>query len=192
MRCRALFHREQGFNLIENLVTLFVLTVGLLGVAGMQAVALKTQQTSHFYDRALSLAQSMADRMRANVEGAKTGYYDMKAGTFSNYEAQEECTTSAGCDARQMTINDIYEWQEAVARTLPEGDSYICLDGTPSQESDDYLGDPYVEIPRNCDSNGDIYTIHVVWDMDPLKDGNIVLTADPQQTDGHLVLVFEP
>ncbi|WP_165767361.1 type IV pilus modification protein PilV [Parendozoicomonas haliclonae] len=186
--------KQSGFNLIENLVTLFILTVGLLGVAGMQAMALKTQQTSHHYDKALALAQNMADRMRANQEAALAGYYSLNTTNVRNYpiEAQAACYTTEGCNPEQMAVNDMYEWHEAVMRTLPSGDSYICQDSTPSEDPSDYIGDPFTVVPASCDNQGDVYVIHVIWDMDKDRDGTVELSSNPEETDGHLMLVFEP
>ncbi len=181
--------REKGFNLIENLVTLLVLTVGLLGIAGMQAVAIQTQQTGHHYGRATSLAQNMAERMRANFEAAEAGDYAVP-NTGSVVE-NSKCFTTEGCSPQQMAETDINEWHQMVERTLPQGDSHICRDSTPSQDPADYIGE-VADIRSTCDDTGDTYVIHVFWDMDPTRDGNVELTADPQTTDGHLILVFEP
>ncbi len=184
---------QQGFNLIENLVTLFILSVGLLGVAGMQAVALKTHQQSHHYDKALSLAQEMAGRIRANMEGASLGYYNMRQSTPTvTVDENSSCMNATGCSSIEMTGHDLWEWQRAVGRTLPEGKGFVCQDSTPSLDPVAYVGDPRSTTLDNCDNTGDTYMIHLVWDMDPDRDGSLELTSSPQTSDGHLILRFEP
>ena len=184
--------KQRGFNLIENLVTLFVLSVGLLGVAGMQAVAMKTQQTSHFYHKALSLAQGFSDRVRANMEAAEAGAYDLKSPAVGLSLTLDADCTGAGCSPLELAGHDITEWRDAVRRTLPKGEAYVCQDSTPSQNPADYYGDPFTVIPGSCDGTGDTYVVHIVWDMDPKRDGVVVLTSDPEKSDGHFMMVFEP
>jgi type IV pilus assembly protein PilV len=60
-----------GFTLIEVLVAMVVLTVGLLGLAGLQATSLKNSQNAYYRSVATQLAYDMADRMRANFTEAR-------------------------------------------------------------------------------------------------------------------------
>ncbi|MCL6269484.1 type IV pilus modification protein PilV [Sansalvadorimonas sp. 2012CJ34-2] len=182
----------KGFNLIENLITLFVLSVGLLGVAGMQAMALKTHQTSREYGQALALAQGLADRVRANTEAGYAGQYQFNISGGSAGVENSDCLITAGCTPQELADHDLWEWSQSVARTLPYAEGYVCLDSSPSQDPADYYGDPDSVIPGSCDGTGDTYVIHIVWDMDPDRDGNITLTSNPSESDGHLVMAFEP
>ncbi|MCX7101946.1 MAG: type IV pilus modification protein PilV, partial [Methylobacter sp.] len=61
-----------GFTLIEVLIAMLVLAVGLLGLAGLQATSLKSNQSAYNRSQATQLAYDLADRMRANVAGAAT------------------------------------------------------------------------------------------------------------------------
>jgi len=58
--------RTSGFTLIEVLIAVLVLGIGLLGVAGLQSVALSMNQGSYVRTQATVLARDIADRMRAN------------------------------------------------------------------------------------------------------------------------------
>lgn len=58
--------RRAGFGMIEVLVTLFVISVGLLGVAKMHALALGSTKVSGSRALASILASSMASAMQAN------------------------------------------------------------------------------------------------------------------------------
>ena len=55
-----------GFSLIEILVTMVVLSIGLLGIAGLQTLSIKRSQSSVFHTIAASQASDIAERMRAN------------------------------------------------------------------------------------------------------------------------------
>ena len=57
---------ESGFTLIEVLISLLIVTLGLLGLAGMQAVAQRAEMDSYQRAQALVLAQDMVDRLNAN------------------------------------------------------------------------------------------------------------------------------
>lgn len=69
--------RQQGATLIEVLVALLVLSVGLLGLAGMQMTALKSNQSAYYRSQATVLAYDIIDRMRANRADALNGVYDI-------------------------------------------------------------------------------------------------------------------
>ena len=60
---RQAIKRQRGFTLIEVLIAGLVLSVGVLGVAGLQITALKNLQSSQSYGVAAMLANDIADRM---------------------------------------------------------------------------------------------------------------------------------
>lgn len=67
-RCRS----PRGFSLIEVLVSIVVLSVGLLGVAALQISGLRVGQSSFYRAQAAQLATDMADRLRANAGQARS------------------------------------------------------------------------------------------------------------------------
>jgi type IV pilus assembly protein PilV len=66
---------QRGVGLIEVLVAVLVLSLGLLGMAGMQARALKTNQSSYARSQAVMLSYYILDAMRADSAAAKGGNY---------------------------------------------------------------------------------------------------------------------
>ncbi|MFL6713216.1 MAG: type IV pilus modification protein PilV, partial [Sulfurifustis sp.] len=66
---------SQGFTLVEVLVTLVVLSIGLLGLAMLQLESLKHNTDAYFRTQATMLAYEIIDRMRANVDAARGGSY---------------------------------------------------------------------------------------------------------------------
>ena len=70
-----------GFSLIEVLVSVLVLALGLLGVAAMQATALRNSQSA--LERSQGAIQSYAilDAMRANRAAANNGSYNLTSWT---------------------------------------------------------------------------------------------------------------
>jgi type IV pilus modification protein PilV len=58
---------QHGFTLVEVLVTVVILAVGLLGLAGLQAVSMRNNHSAYERTQAVQLAYDMADRVRANT-----------------------------------------------------------------------------------------------------------------------------
>lgn len=56
----------RGFSIIEVLVALVILSVGLLGLAALQAEGLRGSSSAIQRTAAVNLASDIADRMRAN------------------------------------------------------------------------------------------------------------------------------
>jgi type IV pilus assembly protein PilV len=101
----------RGMTLIEILVAIVVLSIGLLGLAGLQLKGLQVNQGSAYNWQAAVLAQDMADRIRADSAAAQAGYYALPS------------TTSAS--ASVATNASIAEWQARVG-ALPGGAATIA------------------------------------------------------------------
>lgn len=69
--------RVAGVGLIEVLVAVLVLSIGLLGVAALQATALRSSQSSLERSQGVIHAHSIFDMMRANANEARAGAYVM-------------------------------------------------------------------------------------------------------------------
>ena len=61
---------QAGVSLVEVLVAVVVLSIGLLGLAGLQASGIRVGQSSIYRSQAAQLAYDMVDRMRVNVASA--------------------------------------------------------------------------------------------------------------------------
>lgn len=106
---------QQGFTLLEVLVAVVVLSIGLLGLAGLQATGLSQNNSAYQRTQATLLAYDMLDRLRANYEGVRQGYYnDMTAGT----ETDPACI-STGCTVLQLSKYDNFHWGQELTTYLP-------------------------------------------------------------------------
>ena len=133
--------RQSGYSLIEILIAIVVTSVGLLGLAGMQATGLNNNQRAYHRSQATVLAYDLADRMRANNAGSIGNYLTsfMTLAEATAVGVQVGCNSTAGCSAAQMAQNDLRDWNAALVDALPSPAGTIILDG-------------------------DIYTISVTWD----------------------------
>lgn len=94
---------QTGFSLIEVLVTIIILTVGLLGLAGLQARIHIAEMESYQRAQALVLLNDMLERINANRANAASY---ITAGPLGTGDAQPaSCTGVAAGPAR-----DLCEW----------------------------------------------------------------------------------
>jgi len=126
-----------GFTMIEVLVAIFVLAIGLLGLAGLQANSLKNNTSAYTRSQAQLLAYDMLDRMRANMQGVANGNYD---DLLSTTPTDPNCIGS-GCSVAALAQHDAYEWTAILSQTLPSGTGLVSGSGA-----------------------GSIFTITVMWD----------------------------
>lgn len=107
-RMRAAHRRESGLGLIEVLVAVLVLSVGILGVAALQATSLATSSHAMARGMATIASYSMLDAMRADVVAARRGDYD----TIEPLQAN--ACPDAGADLRQAQQHDWCTWLGSV------------------------------------------------------------------------------
>lgn len=119
--------RNNGFTLLEVLVSVVVLAFGLLGLAGLQGTGLKNNRSALYRSQATMLAYDLADRMRSNVLAVQAGTY---VSALPNGTSRPACKTSSGCTSTQMAENDIFEWQTALGGALPMGAGTMSLSGS--------------------------------------------------------------
>ena len=147
---------QGGTSLMEVLVSLLVLSGGMLGMASVQTVSLRNNQTAYYRTQATSLSLDMVERMRANITAVQNGNYNDVAGA-----ATAACFTAAGCTSVQMANQDVLDWSAQVVAALPGGASVVCIDST---------GDDGTPAANACDGIGRVYAIKIWWDDD--RDGN--------------------
>ncbi|MDO9596650.1 MAG: type IV pilus modification protein PilV [Azoarcus sp.] len=69
--------RQGGFSLLEVLISVVVLSIGLLGMAALQINAMKNSQSSFQRTQAVMLSYYMLDAMRANRADAIAENYNL-------------------------------------------------------------------------------------------------------------------
>ncbi len=149
--CRA--PGQRGFSLVEVLIALVIMSVGMLGIAGLYVHSMQAGRTSMLRHHAVTLAGAVADRIRANP---RAGVTYQGAGLNGN------CVSGVvNCDEVAMAGHDILLWRQQAADTLPAGDVEILFDDS---------GVPPV------------YTINVTWSepgVNPPPTYSIVIPVIP-------------
>lgn len=106
--------RTAGFSLLEVMITILIVSVGLLGLAGLHSRALIAETEAKGRGEALALLQDVAQRMEANAFGAKAAI--ASALTLDNVGLDYACGTGTQLEA------DLCEWDASIknAKSLPD------------------------------------------------------------------------
>ena len=115
----------QGFNLVEVLIALIIMSVGMLGIAGLYVHSMQAGRTSLFRHHAVTLAGDVADRIRANPTARAA--YGLAGADNNCVSGGIDCTPAA------MAANDIFLWQQQAVDTLPTGAvAVVFVDNAPA------------------------------------------------------------
>lgn len=106
---------QDGFTLIEVMVAVVILSIGLLGLAGLQATGLRHNQSASFRSTATVLAYDIADAMRANRTDARDGKYDTSL-------------TASAPSGSAIYQADLNNWLTELALRLPAGDGAVSVE----------------------------------------------------------------
>lgn len=144
---------QRGFGMLEVLITLLIMAVGLLGLAGLQLRAQRAELESYQRVQALILLEDMTSRLRANPGAARC----YETNSFTTNFVGVGNTESASCSGwgtsstRAQADDDLDEWDG-----LLKG-SAEALGGT---EAGSITGG------RGCvtyDTANEVYTVSVAW-----------------------------
>lgn len=180
---------ELGVGMVEILVTIFVLAIGLLGVASLQFVGTFTNSDALNRSQSVLIAQQMAERLRANSNMSTqsnglvvdNAYFNTANYNFENLSCDSDlsnfacfCLTVPGtipncnagnCTSAQFAVFDGYEMSCAIAANNPNVSmSLTCTD------NDNLDGD-------TC-SAGSRHTIQLRWPVENWRSQERVLNSE--------------
>ena len=159
-----------GFSLVEVLVSIVVLTFGLLGMVGMQAAALKSNREARLQSSAVVLARELAEMIRGNrVVGVLPAATNPYIGTFAGgaftstagaaaycLSVGSVCTGGTPLVSATATANaEMTEWLERVNAELPGARVDVCYDSAPYDANG---------LPRwTCNATSGIIVVKIGW-----------------------------
>lgn len=133
--------RQYGFSLVEVLVAVVIIAIGLLGIAGIQALSLNNSSIARTRSLAAIEADGLASMLHANnaywasasvpagsviaVTGSPGGSYSGTAISDANLNGQTANCSSSACNAVQMAAYDLKQWGLSVANVLPAGSGQV-------------------------------------------------------------------
>lgn len=168
---------QNGFTLIEILITVIVLSIGLLGLAGLQINGLRANMSSEARSKATLLANDITERMRTNRLGVHNDNPDVDNQYAAISTANQNCNAlpdpfcsnynngnsndADSCTPAQMAAFDAWVWACGMPKAqgvVPGGVANILNGGAGNVACNDAnLADD-----DDC-SPGSSHTITVSW-----------------------------
>ncbi len=107
----------RGFTLLEVLVSLIILLIGLLGIAGLLIKGQRASYEAYQRQQALTLAQEMAEKLRSNQGGAPFYVTGVTEGTampgrgqlYGAITAANDCNGET-CTSQQLATFHLATW----------------------------------------------------------------------------------
>lgn len=114
---------QRGVSLIESLVAIVVMSLGILGILGIQMRTLTDTSTSLRRAQAIRLIEDLGERMKINPNGLAN--IDAYVTTFAATPTVTSCASS--CSNTQLATYDLGVWKKAVRDNLPLGKASIFI-----------------------------------------------------------------
>lgn len=108
--------RNRGFTLLEVLIAVLIFTLGLLGVAGLMVLSVRTNHSAYLRTQASFIAQGMADRMRSNI-----GWANDYNGTYDASTAGAGTCLGGVCPPSALVTRDTQIFSQQLVDMLPSG-----------------------------------------------------------------------
>jgi len=154
---------QRGFSLIEVLVSIVILSIGVLGAVGMQAASMQANKEVRYQAIAGSLARELAEKMRGNhvvalqtTVGANPYLLNVTLDADTTPAAPgTNCYTASCTTGLAIAAWDIYEWQLRLKDALPSARVVVCMDASPF----DAAGLP----EWACSNSGNVAVLKLAW-----------------------------
>ena len=160
MRLRPPHKRPRGFSLVEVLVSVLILSFGVLGAVGMQASALKATRDSRLQSAAVRLARDFGELMRGNrfialQTSASANPYLLEFDGGVPAAPGNNCFLNDCSNPAALAEFEAREWMQRAAHELPGARIATCFDETPF----DADGQPVWP----CSNSGSLMVVKIGW-----------------------------
>lgn len=138
-------NHSSGFTLLEVMIAMVIFSIGLLGLAGIQAVSIQNNNSAYTRTVSMQLAYNMADVLRASTdnEGSINSVFDSVTtaipGSAPTSCVQKNAAGAPDCTETALANFELYHWKKRIEQELASG-----------------LG--------SISKTGDVYTITIMWD----------------------------
>jgi len=150
---------DRGFTMLEVLVSLFILSFGLLGLAALQTVGLQYNRQSYQRTQAVIQAYDILDRIRANPTGNTNGDYN-SISLGSTPSVSTDCASSS-CTPDEIATYDINQWNTMNAALLTNGQGAVCH-GTFNANF------------TACSTGGSVVSVAITWIENDMTQNTVV------------------
>ncbi|WP_208514092.1 type IV pilus modification protein PilV [Variovorax paradoxus] len=157
-------HAAAGFSLVEVLVSIALLSLGLLGAAAMLLHAVRASGEAANFGAALNLVRELSEKTRLNraVSGrrdAANGYLvaQWTAGSAAGEAGVTDCAAAgAACRPEDLARWDMQAWKRRAAKALPGARITVCFDGNP-------WNDAAGAHAWDCEADGPLLVVKLGW-----------------------------
>ncbi|MBQ0933357.1 type IV pilus modification protein PilV [Ideonella sp. 4Y16] len=127
---RSSVHQQRGASLIEVLVSILVVSLGVVAMGGLLASATRLGKASEMRAVASLMASDIADRMKANVGAARSSLYDHTDAFVSPPATPTpvNCALPLNCQPKELADQDMAQWRLSLLNALPSGTGYVRYD----------------------------------------------------------------
>ncbi len=116
--------KQLGSSLIEVLVTIIIVSVGLLGQAGVIALSSKANHSAYMRSQATLLSYDIIERLRLNRTLALAGSFTIN---FAASGSDPSDSVPSGTAIQNLELRD---WKSSIESALPNGDGQVTVDGS--------------------------------------------------------------
>jgi type IV pilus assembly protein PilV len=117
-------NQHNGSSLIEVLITMIVISLGLLGQAALTAQSSKANNSAFMRSQATLLAHDMIERLRLNRALAVAGEFSI------NFAAAGNDPSDSVPAGTTIQLTEKRDWKSNIEQALPAGDGQVAVDGT--------------------------------------------------------------
>ena len=147
MDCKRSFHSQNGLSLIEILVTVVVLSIGLLGIAATQTLGMGYNNDSYLRSQATMLVNEITERMSLNLVAVDNNDFNINTFNMTTCGTAPAaiCEGTTVCTPQQLATYDIYRiacgydagGNDGVTNIFPNGTlNLICIDSDAGADTD--------------------------------------------------------
>lgn len=130
--------KSRGVTLIEMMVAILVLSIGMLGIAGLQAATSKYKINTWARSSVSTLLSDISERVRINPDAAGTSFASEGVAATSEYliaanwatqqadalSITKNCETAV-CTSSERATYDLLIWRQRVRESMPQGAALI-------------------------------------------------------------------
>ena len=139
----------RGFTLIEALIGFLVLSIGMLGIASLQAISLKVAKTSVYGSVAMMKVDELFESMRVNPS---------VLASYTGGGVSYSCTGTKNCNEAELAQDDVFWWEQNLKAGLPDAattEIFLTPAVPPSKMATVTINVNWSEIDKNADGSID-------------------------------------
>ncbi len=136
---KHLRRKQLGSSLLEVLVSILLLSFGMLALAGMQAYSVAAQKNAANRAIASALANELAELVRLNPAGFAAGNYDVAMLTNAGLPAQAPCSFPNCTTPALLAAADLTSFQNRVRAQLPLGGIELSRPAASATQADIWI-----------------------------------------------------